>query len=119
YMPMLRQTLYAGGVEIWCAPTVDEREIWRASMRHIAYEGRCFVLSACQYMTRADAPEDYACIQGDDPATALIKGGSLIVSPAGEILAGPLDGREGVLAADIDLEDTIRGKYDLDVAGHY
>lgn len=119
YMPALRQTLYAKGVSLYCAPTVDERDIWQASMRHIAYEGRTFVLSACQYMTRADAPADYDCLQGNDPQTELIRGGSVIVSPLGEILAGPVYGREAVLTADIDLNDCIRGKYDLDVSGHY
>lgn len=119
YMPALRQSLYAKGVNLWCAPTVDEREMWQTSMRHIAYEGRTFVLSACQYMTRADAPEAYDCIQGDDPKTELIRGGSVIVGPLGDVLAGPVYGREAVIAADIDLLDAIRGKYDLDVAGHY
>ena len=119
YMPLLRQSFYAGGVEIWCAPTVDERDIWQSSMRHIAYEGRMFVLSACQYMTRADAPQDYAAFCDVPPDTELIKGGSIIVNPMGEIVAGPLRGQEGVLTATIDLDDVIRGRYDLDVAGHY
>lgn len=119
YMPLLRQSMYARGVEIWCAPTVDERDIWQASMRHIAYEGRMFLLSACQYMTRADAPADYAAFAGEDATAELIKGGSIIVNPMGEIVAGPLHGREGVLAATIDLDDVVRGRYDLDVAGHY
>ncbi len=119
YMPNLRQSLYSKGVNIWCAPTVDERDIWQASMRHIAYEGRTFVLSACQYLTRRDAPDAYDCIQGDDPGTELIRGGSVIVSPLGEIIAGPVYGQETILTADIDLDDAIRGKYDLDVAGHY
>jgi nitrilase len=119
YMPSLRQAMYAKGVNLWCAPTVDEREIWQSSMRHIAYEGRAFVLSACQYLTRADAPDDYDCIQGDQPETELIRGGSVIVSPLGEVLAGPVYGREAVIAADIDLNDILRGKYDLDVTGHY
>lgn len=119
YMPDLRQSMYARGINLWCAPTVDEREIWQASMRHIAYEGRTFVLSACQYMTRADAPEHYACHQGNDPETVLIRGGSVIVNPLGEIIAGPVYDREAIVTADIDLDDVIRGKYDLDVAGHY
>ncbi|MCO5156219.1 MAG: nitrilase [Aquamicrobium sp.] len=119
YMPALRQAMYAKGIELWCAPTVDERDIWQASMRHIAYEGRAFVLSACQYMTRADAPEEYDCIQGNDPSTVLIRGGSVIVGPLGEVLAGPVYGAEAVIAADIDLDDTIRGKFDLDPTGHY
>jgi nitrilase len=119
YMPNLRQSLYAKGINLWCAPTVDDREMWGVSMRHIAYEGRTFVLSACQHLTRADAPDDYDCIQGADPSTELIGGGSLIIGPLGNVLAGPVRGREAVLVADIDLDDAIRGKYDLDVAGHY
>jgi nitrilase len=119
YMPNLRSAYYAGGTQLWCAPTVDDRDIWQSSMRHIANEGRCFVLSACQYLQRKDAPADYDCIQGNDPDTVLIRGGSVIVSPLGEVLAGPLYGEEGVLVAEIDPADRQRGKYDLDVAGHY
>jgi len=119
YMPALRMAMYAKGIGIWCAPTVDDRDIWQSSMRHIAYEGRTFVLSACQYMTRADAPEAYDCVQGDDPSAVLIRGGSVIASPLGEVLAGPVYEREAVLAVDIDLNDIVRGKYDLDVVGHY
>lgn len=119
YMPNLRQTMYGKGINLWCAPTVDERDIWQSSMRHIAYEGRTFVLSACQYFTRADAPDAYDCAQGNDPSTVLIRGGSVIVGPLGDVLAGPVYGKEAVLTADIDLSDAIRGKYDLDVVGHY
>lgn len=119
YMPALRLTMYQKGISLYCAPTVDDREIWQSSMRHIAAEGRCFVFSACQFLLRSDCPPDYACIQGDAPETELIRGGSVIVGPLGEVLAGPVYGRETVLTADIDLDDTIRGKYDLDVAGHY
>ena len=111
--------LYGQGIQIWCAPTVDERERWQNAMRHIAYEGRCFVLSACQYSVRGDYPRDYPCAQGDDPATVMIAGGSAIVSPQGEILAGPLRDEEGVLTADLELGEIARGKFDLDVAGHY
>lgn len=119
YMPMYRQYLYGRGVQIWCASTVDEREMWRVSMRHIAYEGRCFVISACQYFTCADCPTDFEPVHGNAPDTALISGGSMIVSPFGEVLAGPLEGREGLVVANIDLKEISRGKFDLDVAGHY
>jgi len=119
YMPNLRQTMYGKGINLWCAPTVDERDIWQSSMRHIAYEGRTFVLSACQYFTRADAPDTYDCVQGSDPSTVLIRGGGVIVGPLGDVLAGPIYDREAVITADIDLSDAIRGKYDLDVVGHY
>jgi nitrilase len=119
YMPALRMSMYGKGIGIWCAPTVDDRDMWQSTMRHIAYEGRCFVLSACQYLTRSDCPEHYDCIQGNAPDTTLIRGGSVIVDPLGQVLAGPVYDREAVLTADIDLGDIVRGKFDLDTAGHY
>ncbi len=119
YMPLLRMAMYAKGVEIYCAPTADDRETWLSTMRHVALEGRCFVLSACQYLTRADCPEDYDAIQGDDPGTVLMRGGSCIISPLGEVLAGPHFEGPAVLAAELDLGEIARGKYDFDVAGHY
>jgi nitrilase len=119
YMPLFRTAMYAKGVTIWCAPTVDDREVWQSTMRHIALEGRCFVLSACQYLLRSDCPPWYHPIQGDDPGTVLIGGGSVIVSPLGEILAGPTRDGELVVTADIDLNEIARGKFDLDVVGHY
>lgn len=119
YMPLLRMAMYAKGVGLWCAPTVDEREVWQSTMKHIALEGRCFVLSACQYLLRSDCPKNYAPIQGDAPDTVLIGGGSVIVSPLGQVLAGPLRGGEGILTADLDLGEIPRGKFDFDVVGHY
>ncbi len=119
YMPALRMSQYAQGVEIYCAPTVDDRESWSVLMRTIAMEGRCFVLSANQFMRRSDAPKDFAPVQGDAPETVLINGGSVIVSPLGDILAGPVFGEETLLVAEIDLNDITRGKMDFDAAGHY
>jgi nitrilase len=119
YMPMLRMAMYAQGVQLYCAPTVDDRETWQTTMRHIALEGRCFVLTAVQYLTRADCPADYRPIQGDAPETVLIRGGSAIYGPLGEEIAAPVYGREAVLTADIDLGAIARGKYDFDAAGHY
>ncbi len=119
HMPLLRAAMYMKGIELYCAPTVDDRESWHPSMRHIALEGRCFVLSACQYITRGAFPDDYAAVQGDDPDTVLIGGGSCIVDPFGNVLAGPDYAGECVLTAEIDTDEIIRGKYDLDVAGHY
>jgi len=119
YMPMLRMSQYAQGVEIYCAPTVDDREVWSSLMRTIALEGRCFVISASQFMRRADAPDDFKPVQGDEPDTVLINGGSVIVSPSGEVLAGPVFGEETILYADLDAGEIARGKMDFDVAGHY
>jgi nitrilase len=119
YMPLLRMAMYARGVQLYCAPTADDRDTWLPTMRHVALEGRCFVLSACQYLTRQDCPPDYACVQGDDPATVLMRGGSCIVAPLGQVLAGPYFEGEKVLLADLELAEIARGKYDFDVAGHY
>ena len=119
YMPMLRMHMYAQRVQIYCAPTADHRDTWLPSMRHIALEGRCFVLSCCQYLTRADCPEDYAAIQGSDPATILMSGGSCIIGPLGQILAGPNFEGPCILTADLDLGEIPRSKYDFDVVGHY
>jgi len=120
YMPLFRTAMYAKGINLWCAPTVDDRPTWPSSMQHIAIEGRCFVLSACQYLLRSDCPSDnYDPVQGNAPETQLIKGGSLIVGPLGQILAGPLRDTEGILTAELDMKDIVRGKFDLDSVGHY
>lgn len=119
YMPLFRTAMYAKGVQIWCAPTVDDREIWLSTMRHIALEGRCFVLSANQFQTRSNYPDDLTPVQGDDPETVLIDGGSAIISPLGDVLAGPLRGTEGILSAELDLADLTRAKFDFDPVGHY
>jgi nitrilase len=119
YMPLMRTAMYAKNIQLYCAPTADDRDTWQATMRHIALEGRCFVLSACQYITRGAFPDDYDAIQGDEPDTVLMRGGSLIVSPLGEVLAGPNFDGECILTADLDLDDITRGKYDFDAVGHY
>ncbi len=119
YMPLLRMTMYSKGIQLYCAPTADDRATWLSTMRHVALEGRCFVLSACQYLTRGDCPRDYEAIQGDDPNTVLMRGGSCIISPLGEVLAGPDFDGPVILSAELELEDIVRGKYDFDAAGHY
>lgn len=119
YMPLLRMAMYAKGIELYCAPTADDRDTWVATMQHVALEGRCFVLSCCQYSRRSDFPADYAAVQGDDPDTVMSRGGSCIVSPLGRILAGPRYDGECTLTADLDLDEVVRGKFDFDVAGHY
>lgn len=117
HMPLLRAAMYAQGIEIWCAPTVDERDIWQASMRHIAHEGRCFVVSACQYQP---APDQQGIVMPDwEASRPMIRGGSVIISPMGDVLAGPLYGEEGLITATIDLEDIVKARYDFDVVGHY
>ncbi len=118
YMPQLRLAMYGQGVQLYCAPTVDDRETWLPTMRHIALEGRCFVLSACQFARRSDYPTDYP-VETGDPDAVLIGGGSCIVDPMGRVLAGPARDGEAVLVADLDLADLDRAAFDLDVVGHY
>jgi nitrilase len=119
YMPLLRMHLYSQGVQLYCAPTADDRDTWQATVRHIALEGRCFVLSANQYARRCDYPEDYPAGQGREPETVMSRGGSCIVDPLGKVLAGPLYDESGILTADLDLDEIARGKFDFDVVGHY
>lgn len=119
YMPLLRAAMYAKGIEIYCAPTADGRETWLPTMRHIAQEGRVFVISANQFCRRSDYPENYPTAFGDDPDTVMATGGSCIIDPLGNVLAEPCRDREAVLFADLDLRDLLRSRYDFDSVGHY
>lgn len=93
--PLFRSHYYAQGTQIHCVPTVDGRENWQSLMKTIAMEGRCFVLSACQFSQQRDFPDDHPVEGERDPEGLMIAGGSVIVSPLGEVLAGPLRGRSG------------------------
>jgi nitrilase len=119
YLPLMRAAMYAKGIEIYCAPTADARDSWIASMRHIAVEGRCYVLSCNQFNRRSDFPPDYCSSFPDDPDAVVCHGGSCIVDPFGNFLAGPNIDGEAILTADIDRRQIVRGKFDLDVVGHY
>jgi nitrilase len=119
YMPLMRTAMYAKGIELYCAPTADPRDSWLATVRHIAVEGRCFVLSCNQFQRRRDFPADYHSAFGDDPDAVVCRGGSCIVDPFGNFLAGPNTEGEAILVAEIDLRQIVRGKYDFDVVGHY
>ncbi len=119
YMPLLRATMYSKGIELYCAPTADARDSWLATVRHIAVEGRCFVLSCNQFQRRRDFPADYHSSFGNEPDAIVCRGGSCIVDPFGNFLAGPNTEGEAILVAEIDLRQIIRGKYDFDVVGHY
>jgi nitrilase len=120
YMPLARMAMYMKGVQIYLAPTADSRDAWQATMRHIALEGRCFVLGCNQYVTRSMYPTD---IPGYEELASqpeeMCRGGSVIISPMGEVLAGPLFGEEGILTAELDLSEVVKGKFDFDVVGHY
>jgi nitrilase len=120
YMPLARMAMYGKGVELYLAPTADARDSWQATLRHIACEGRCFVLGCNQFVTKAMYPGDLeGVVDLADLPEVVCRGGSAIVSPLGEYVAGPLYDEEGVLVADLDLAEVARGKFDFDVVGHY
>ncbi|RID92027.1 carbon-nitrogen hydrolase family protein [Gemmobacter lutimaris] len=119
YMPALRMHMYDQGVTLYCAPTADDRDTWLPTMRHIAMEGRCFVLTACQHITRAAFGPDHESALGDDPNTVMMRGGSAIVGPLGQVLAGPDFNGETILYANLDTAEVMRAKFDFDVTGHY
>jgi len=121
YMPLARFSIFAQGCEIYIAPTWDEGETWLATMRHIATEGRCWVLGNGSSMRGKDMPRDF-------PDRAKLfpnleewfnPGDSVIVNPYGKVVAGPLHEQHGILYADCDPARASAAKRTLDVAGHY
>lgn len=120
YMPALRMAMYQQRIALYCAPTADDRDTWVGTMQHIAMEGRCFVLSACQHLRRADFPSDRMNNRlPESPDTVLMRGGSVIIDPLGKILAGPIRNEDAILTAELDLDAIAMGQLDFDVVGHY
>lgn len=118
YMPLARTAMYQKGVEIYLAPTADARDSWQSTMQHIALEGRCFVLACNQFVRKSDYPDRYQDDLRDEPEV-MSRGGSVIISPMGEVLAGPLWNQEGLLTADLDFAVLAKSKLDFDCVGHY
>jgi len=120
YMPALRMAMYQQRVALYCAPTADDRDTWISTMQHVAMEGRCFVLSSCQHLRRAQLPMDALHNRlPEAPDTLLMRGGSCIISPMGKVLAGPVYAEDVLLTAEIDLDDIPRAQMDFDPVGHY
>jgi nitrilase len=120
YMPLARVALQRQGVTIHLAPTADARPGWQSTMVHIALESRAFVLGCNQVTTKRDYPAELLTL----PEIAalpdvLCRGGSVIVSPLGEVLAGPVWDEERILRARLDLREIARARFDFDAAGHY
>ena len=119
YMPLARYHQYAQGAQVHVAATVEDSPSWQRLVRTIAAEGRVFVIAVCQRFARSQFPDE-PLLAGFAPAADVLSGGgSMIVAPGGEVLAGPLDGGEGILTAEIDLARVVEEKHSLDVAGHY
>jgi len=120
YMPLARMVMYNKGVDLYLAPTADARDTWQATLRHIACEGRCFVLGCNQFVTKDMYPSNLEGLNElEGQPDVMCRGGSVIISPLGEILSGPLYDQEGMLLADLDLKEIAKSKFDFDVIGHY
>lgn len=120
YMPLARMAMYAKGVEIYLAPTADYRDSWQATMRHIACEGRCFVLGCNQFVKKDMYPENLETLEElEGRPEIMCRGGSVIVAPLGDVIAGPLFDEEGILYAQLDMTEVVKAKIDFDVVGHY
>jgi nitrilase len=118
-MPLARYRVYRDGPQIWLAPTADDTDGWLASVRHIAIESGAFVVSAPQYIPASAFPADFPAPLPEGRET-FGEGGAAIVEPTnGKAIAGPLYGREGIVAADCDLREGLRAKRWFDAAGHY
>ncbi len=120
YMPMARMAMYSKGVEIYLAPTADAREVWQSTIRHIALEGRCFVLSCNQFVKKEMYPEDLAGYEElESEPEVMCRGGSAVISPLGEYIIEPVYDREEILIADLNLDLITKSRLDFDVNGHY
>jgi nitrilase len=121
YMPLARYTLYAEGVQVYVASTWDEGDTWLASMRHIASEGRCWVIGSGCALNARDVPPSFPSRETlfPDRDEWLNSGDSVIVAPTGEVVAGPLHAEYGIVYADIDPSQSSNLHRTLDVAGHY
>jgi nitrilase len=121
YMPLARTAMYEQGIDVLLAPTWDNSDTWPLSMRHIAIEGRCYVLGITSCQSGSDVPADLPNrdeIYGDDDDW-MSRGNSIIVDPHGGVLAGPLIGEPGILYAEIDAEKARVSRREFDVVGHY
>jgi len=121
YMPLARYALYSQGVEIYIAPTYDSGDDWIGSLRHIAREGRCWVVGCGNLMQGSDIPDDFPQKSRlyPDPDEWVNPGDSIVIAPGGEVVAGPMRKEAGILYCDIDRQKTAIARRALDVAGHY
>ncbi len=120
YMPLARMAMYSKGLDFYLAPTADARDSWQATLRHIACEGRCFVLGCNQFVTKSMYPPGLQGIEDlANQPEVVCRGGSAVVGSLGTVIAGPLYDKEGILLADLDLGEIPRSRFDFDVAGHY
>ncbi|MGE6413617.1 carbon-nitrogen hydrolase family protein [Planococcus kocurii] len=120
YMPLARAAMYDKGIQIYVMPTADGRDTWTSTVRHVAAEGRCFVLSCNQYSTKSMYPEAISSrAEFQELPEEMSRGGSCIAGPLGELIVEPVYGEETILYAELDLDQIAESQFDFDVSGHY
>lgn len=120
FMPLARNAIYEFGTQILASPTWDKSPNWLQSMQHIAREGGVFVITSCMALKMKDIPNEYEFKKLYPEGREWINdGNSCIIGPNGKIIAGPLEKKEGILYADINLQEIIKAKRMFDVVGHY
>lgn len=122
--PLARHTLHTQDEQIHVAAWPDMPEMHHIASRSYAFEGRCFVACAGQYLTISDVPDElqdayHRGIAPDSTSDIVFNGGSGIIGPDGEWRTGPLTDKPGLVHTQIDLSNILPEKHDLDVAGHY
>lgn len=121
YMPLVRYSLYARGIELYMAPTYDSSDVWKSTLQHIGKEGCVYVAGCCMVLREQDVLSHFPQLEPyyEEAGEWINSGNSVIADPEGNIIAGPLCEEEGVLYADVDLEHVRNTRWNLDVAGHY
>lgn len=121
YMPLARQAIYNAGTQLYVAPTWDRGEPWLSTLRHVAKEGRMYVIGCCSAMRLADIPDRFAFKQGVSVSASgwVNPGDSVIIDPDGKLIAGPLKEEQSILFGEVDPQRITGPRWQLDVAGHY
>lgn len=121
YMPLVRYSLYGRGIELYMAPTYDQGETWRSTIRHIGKEGRVYIAGCCMVLRKDDVLSRFPQLEPyyKEAGEWINSGNSVIADPEGHIVAGPLSMEEGILYADVNLQHIRNTRWNLDVAGHY
>ncbi|MDH4117166.1 MAG: carbon-nitrogen hydrolase family protein [Acidimicrobiia bacterium] len=120
WMPLVRTAMYSQGAQVHVATWPGSVGLTEDISRFVAREGRLFVISVGAVYRAEHIPEGFPL--GDQMRAhgdRYYNGGSVIVSPTGEVLAGPLRGEETILYADLDLAVVGRERQNFDPTGHY
>ena len=113
--PLLKSAMFIQQeqIHVACYPgwSLLPRDIMQSSIRQYAIESQCYVLASSQYIKGKPENSD------DMEANWSFYGGSAIIDPMGNYLAGPSYEKDEILYADIDLSKILERKIWIDMAG--